>query len=61
MDTVSGVLFCNLVSIRDLIRVTADQVLVIDSLWAQFSRTVCFNGSLAIFSGFFLVFVEHLH
>ncbi len=59
MDTVSGVLFCNLVLACVFILVTADQVLVIDSLWAQFSRTVCFNGFLAIFSGFSLFFVEH--
>ena len=59
MDTVSGVLFRNLVLPRVLIRVTADQVLVIVSLRAQFSRTVGFNGSLARLFGFFLVFVEY--
>ena len=59
MNTVSGVLLYNLVLTRDLIRVTADQVLVIDSLRAQFSRTVGFNGSLAIFSEFFLACITY--
>ena len=58
VDSVSGVLFYNLVLTRVLIRATADQVLVIVSLRAQFLRTVCFNGSLVIFPGFFLVLVN---